>query len=266
MSRMQGTKRIMKIKSYVTPCPTVSSDDLVSKARAEMRKADLRALPVIENNELTGVITRSDILKITSTKTNIEVGGILWKPLIKINASADVQEAIEKIIKNKIKQLPVLELGNLIGIIRDVDLLKAVSEGNLTPNTKKVKDLMTKKVQTFSKKDPLSEVWAKIPEHSGFPVFDGKKLIGIITSRELLNSKKARLAKESDNPKTLTKVDTVMRIVSGQEDLFTVKKSDTAETAAEKIIRAGTNILIVKEKDKEIDGILTKKDILKGYL
>ncbi|MFO7872095.1 MAG: CBS domain-containing protein [Candidatus Undinarchaeales archaeon] len=256
----------MKLKSYVTPCPTVSPDDLVSKARAEMRKSNLRALPVLYNEKLVGVITRSDVLKITSSKTNIEVGGILWKPLIKIGASADILEAVDKIIKNKIKQLPVLENEEFIGMIRDVDMLKAASEGHMTPNNDEVKELMSKNVQTFSKKDPLSEVWAKITTHSGFPVVDNNKLIGIITSRELLNSKKARIVKESDNPNTLTKVETVMRIVSGQEDLFTVKKSDSVNEAAKKITKAGSNILIVKEKNKEADGILTKKDILRGYL
>lgn len=253
----------MKVKEILITCPRISPNDLASKARTLMRKNKLRALPVFDGEKLVGIITRSDLLKITSNKSNITVGGLLWRPLIKVDADASLNETIDILLKNGIKQVPVFEKGEYLGLVRDVDLLKALI--NKSTPSKKVKDVMTKGVHTFSVDDPVSKIWARILTHSGFPILDKGEVVGIVTSKELLESKKARFAREADKVKSVPKIETIMRITTGNEKKLAITPTESVLEASKKILEADVSILPVVNKKGVLEGIVTKKDLLRGF-
>ncbi len=254
----------MKVKDIISTCPKISQDDLASKARAIMRRKNIRALPVFKNNKLIGIITRSDLLKITSTKSNITVGGLLWRPLINLNSDTDIETAAKVILDNGIKQVPIFENNRYIGLVRDIDLLKAFSKRKRID--KKVSEVMTKRVKTFTVDDPISKIWTASLKHSGFPILNKKQVVGIITSKELLNSKKARLSVEAKKTKTTPSAGVVMRIIAGEIPHMTVKPDESIVKATKKILNAGLSILPVIDGKKHLKGIVTKKDLLRGFL
>ena len=254
----------MAVKDYIFKHPKVCPSDLAVKARAKMRNYKVRALPVLEGDKLVGIITRSDLIKITSTKSNITVGGFLSKSPIKIEADTPELDAARLMRRHKIKQLPVFENGKYLGIARDTDLLRAFLEKGYKPKKKSVRDIMTKKARSFSTDDSLDKVWFALKDHSGFPVIDKKDVVGLITTEEVLSSKTARLSRESGRIKTPPRVQSVMRIIKGEESRFLVKPSTPIKKAAEKMLDTGSCVLPVV--DKTLVGVVTKRDILGGYV
>src|SRR3989344_1614737 len=221
----------MKVKDIVfTKTPAVSKSDLALRARALMRQYNVRALPVFDNSKLIGVITRSDLVKITSTKSSITVGGLLWKPLIVLDPNEDMLKAAKILLHEDLKQIPVLENGKYVGMIRDIDILKAILDLKIKSRKKTVSEVMTSRVRSFSVDDEIEKVWGAVKEHSGFPVTQKGKIVGIISTRELLESKRARIERESRAIKTPAKIGHVMRIIIGEEDKFLIRPSDGIET------------------------------------
>lgn len=254
----------MNLGEIVVSHPRISAQDKAVKARAIMRKNNIRALPVFENTELVGIITRSDLIKITSTKSNIPVGGLLWKPLVKMDSNADILEATRIMLEQKIKQVAVFENGNYIGLVRDIDIMKALIQANARPKKKYVKDVMSKKPKSFSTGDSIDKVWFALKEHSGFPVMDKKEVVGIITSKEMLDSKKARLSRDSKGVKKHAEVGHIMRIVRGEKGRFLLKPNTEITEAMRNLLDLDVSVLPVV--NGKLAGVVTKKDLLKGYL
>jgi len=104
----------------------------------------------------------------------------------------------QKIMKeNKIRRLPVMEKGKLVGIITFRNLIEAapssatslsIFELNHLILKIKVKDLMKKKVITVSPEDSVMDVIALGMRHNsgGFPVLDERgELVGIVTETHI---------------------------------------------------------------------------------
>lgn len=257
----------MKVKDVIfTKAPSISKNDMAVRARALMRQSSVRALPVFDGEKLIGIITRSDLAKITSTKSNITTGGLLWKALITIDAEQDLLDAAKIMLKDDLKQLPILKDGMYIGLIRDVDILKWLLDNKTVPKKKTVRDIMTSRVRTFSFDENITKVWGSAQEHSSFPVLQSGRIVGIISTKELLESKKARIERESKTVKRSTKVGHVMRIIVGEEERFLIPPDAMVDKAIRKILNADLGILPVVGKSNKLIGIVTRKDLLKAYL
>ncbi len=77
---------------------------------------------------LTGIITKTDVLiKGVCSKTGLKTKSekISSKKIISIEATADVQEAAKLMNKHGIKRLLVTSMGRPVGVIRDLDLVRA---------------------------------------------------------------------------------------------------------------------------------------------
>ena len=109
------------------------------------------------------------------------------------------------------------------------------------------------------------KAWFALKNHSGFPVVEKKKVVGIATSMQLIKRQKGRLVRESGGLKTTTRVRSLMFTTKGEGAKYLVKPTTPIEEAADKIIRLKrTNILPVV--DKELVGVVTRKDLLRGYV
>lgn len=143
------------------------------------------------------------------------------------------------------------------------------------------KDIMTKEVITVTKEDNVETVIKLILEHniSGLPVINEEShVIGIITEGDLIyRSKKLHVPSfftllDSyiflENPKNLEgelkkitgyKVKDVMT-----EDVVTVSADDEIEKIATFMAKDNINRIPVV-KDKKLVGIVSRRDIIKGY-
>ncbi len=133
----------MLVKQRMSPHPfTVSVDTPVTEALSLMRKKHIRRLPVMDKKDrLAGIVSEKDLLYASpSPATSLsvyEIGYLLSKlkvkevmnhDLITITSDAPIEEAARIMVDNKIGGLPVLEEGEIVGIITETDIFKTMLE------------------------------------------------------------------------------------------------------------------------------------------
>lgn len=116
-----------------------------------------------------------------------------------ISPDQTLPEAQEIMIEQGVRRLPVMKNGKLVGVVSREDLEKytpskatSFSVGEITYiiSKTKVSQIMSKKIITISADALLEEAAIMMRDNDvGFlPVMDGKKLAGIITESDILDS------------------------------------------------------------------------------
>ena len=116
------------------------------------------------------------------------------KDPITIKKGDNLNKAHKLMAKNSIRHLPVMDRGKLLGIITESDVRGAFlsmsnRDGNSAdPAKMKVLDYMTKDPLTVNPTTNMEDAALLIYKNKvgGLPVVDGKKLVGIITTMDML--------------------------------------------------------------------------------
>lgn len=119
----------MKVKELMTSDPAkVGPDDVIAKAATAMKQEDCGAIPVVRDGKLIGIVTDRDItIRVVAEgrdpKTT-KVAEIMSADPITIAPDADISEAAAIMAKSQIRRLPVVEDGQLLGIIVTAQLAR----------------------------------------------------------------------------------------------------------------------------------------------
>ena len=120
---------------------TISMNTSLSEAMAIMNDNAVRRLPIIEKGQVVGIVTRSDLNKagpsVATSLSKNEINYLLAKATIKdivpkhqevivIQPDAYVETAAKLMRRHKISGLPVVEDGQLVGIITETDIFDAL--------------------------------------------------------------------------------------------------------------------------------------------
>lgn len=102
--------------------------DLKTCTKLMVRKK-VGSLIIKEDEKLKGLLTEKIILwavvkKSKSHLKDIKAKDVMKKKVITIKPSADIREAIDRFTKEKIRRLPVVEHGKVIGMLTQNDVLK----------------------------------------------------------------------------------------------------------------------------------------------
>jgi Zn-dependent protease/predicted transcriptional regulator len=92
-----------------------------------MEGTDELTFPVIYNGEMIGVVTLEDVHKVKRDSWETAVVGVIMTPTRELAVVAPrepVGQALDKLSRGHLRQLPVVERGRLIGILRRVDIVK----------------------------------------------------------------------------------------------------------------------------------------------
>lgn len=113
----------------VTDVVTIEPNVNVRRAVRAMNDFEIGCLIVVEAGRVVGILTERDVLKrVVDEGRNPDktlVKEVMSKPPITINPDADLEAAIELMFKHKIKKLPVIENGKLVGLVTFTDLVRA---------------------------------------------------------------------------------------------------------------------------------------------
>ncbi|MBU5690194.1 MAG: CBS domain-containing protein [Candidatus Aenigmatarchaeota archaeon] len=117
-----------QVKDVMNPQVVVAKPQATIKEAAEiMSQMRIGCLLVMDNEKVVGIVTESDIIgKIVASKKDpekVKVSDIMTTNIVSINSEEDLQTAAEKMVENKIKRLPVIDSGKLVGIITATDLI-----------------------------------------------------------------------------------------------------------------------------------------------
>ena len=119
----------------------VSPETKIAKASELMKEHGIHRLPVIENDRLVGLVTEGSIKDATPSKATslsiyemnyllnrTTVKEVMIKEVITISRFALLEDAIASMRQNNIGVLPVVDEGQIYGIITDKDIFDAFLE------------------------------------------------------------------------------------------------------------------------------------------
>lgn len=123
-----------------SPVVTVTPKDTLRAAAKKMVKHGIGAVIVLDGNKPVGIVTERDI-----TKQSIKANGVMKKPvklamsksLVTAPPTMTIQQGLELMLKNKISRLPILDDGELGGIVTDKDLMRWVLRVSYEPDVPK---------------------------------------------------------------------------------------------------------------------------------
>ena len=124
-----------KVKDIMTAdVITTTSDIDVVYAFEKLMEHKISALPVVDGDELIGIITATDVghnLILDKYELGTSVEEIMIKSVVTVSPEDSIENAI-RIMKEGVSssgilnQLPVVENGKLVGIISDGDIIQEV--------------------------------------------------------------------------------------------------------------------------------------------
>ena len=117
----------MKIKEVMKSVKTISQDSSVRDAAKKMSESRIGSLVVLNGKKVAGIVTERDIMsKVTAMNklpASVKIESIITSKVITIDPESPIDNAIYLMIKHKLKKLPVIEEGELVGIITSTDIV-----------------------------------------------------------------------------------------------------------------------------------------------
>jgi CBS domain-containing protein len=121
------------IRDLMTSGPTTceTSDTVIDVARA-MRDEDVGPVPIVDGGQLVGIVTDRDIvLRVVAEGRDANtttVGEIVSSDLVTVEPDTTLDEALQLMAQNQVRRLPVVEGGQLVGIVAQADIARAADE------------------------------------------------------------------------------------------------------------------------------------------
>ncbi len=261
----------MKVSEIMTKKVDVIKDnDLVTKARAIMRDKGFRAMPVIDkNNKMVGVISRGDVLQITSSRSNLLVKGLMRHPIIGLE-DEDIKTIAIRMIDNSIKQIIVVDKndkGKFLGIVSALDILSVFVNDEYVSKVDVVEKIM-KETLYCEEEDEISRIGKMMlaSDLTGMPVIkkggkNKKRVVGFVTLGDLI-AQGHKISGESGKQKKI-KIKNVMKAV-----VKCVHLNERVNDVAKLMVK--NRILRIpitdNEKNKNLEGVVDVEEMLSAYL
>jgi CBS domain-containing protein len=111
---------------------TADPKTTIADAAVLMSRFKIGSLVIKSETGPEGLITESDIIEKVVSKnilaSEITIGQIMTKNLILIDPGSELNQAARLMAKNNIRRLPVVNNGNLVGILTSMDVLMVSPE------------------------------------------------------------------------------------------------------------------------------------------
>lgn len=131
---MKTVAQLLKLKVlHNQQVHTIAPDQMVLDALKVMADKNIGALPVVENGALVGVVSERDYARKMVLKGRSSIGtpvsAIMSTKVITVDSLQTVETCMGIMTDNHLRHLPVVEHGQLLGLLSIGDLVKeAISE------------------------------------------------------------------------------------------------------------------------------------------
>ena len=155
------------------------------------------AIPIIENHEMKEVIaivTERDVLPVAD-KFGFSIRETMRKKCITSSPGMMISDVSKIMVRNRLRRLPVISEDELKGVVTVFDVLnflgygefKGINAEEVLTNTR-VKEIMERKIITVGPDQDLALVSRLVKETGigGFPVVEDSKILGIITTSDVI--------------------------------------------------------------------------------
>jgi CBS domain-containing protein len=118
---------------------TISENETALKAAQVMTEKGVSSLIVLADDQPIGIVTERDFIKKICVK-ELKVSSVRVRDMmsrIRTSASPDtpIDVAVQRMVNNRIRRLPIIENGKVVGIITVTDLAKHLRTILLLNNT-----------------------------------------------------------------------------------------------------------------------------------
>ena len=193
-----NTTTSSKVKNFLSKTPILCPSDGIKKCIQLIVTTGNRALPVVEDSKLIGIISETDVIAETNFGDTL-VDDVMVGPIM-IEDETALDSALAKMRRYKISRLPVVNSnGVLVGVINALDKAKIMA----TPKERIAKDSWTssvipaarqvkvgdiiRKMKFVKMGTKLSDVLESFKEFEEIIVVNNRrKPIGIVTARDAL--------------------------------------------------------------------------------
>ena len=241
-------------QDFILEIPVLKPSDQITKARQILRDDRFREVYIVDaKKNLLGYIDITDGLRVTATKSNITIEGFVKEapmvhPADSIEVAARAMRSYRTDSAAVVDPEPRVSGGVLLS-----DLFPVIISRNELHGT--VASWMSRSVVAMSPVDEIQKVYSLIVESgfSAFPVLKKKRLVGIISRRDLIASRRVRsvIAEHSRTP-----VDSMMTT-----DVVTIAPGEPVSAAAELLVKHDVSRLPVLDGDRLV-GIIDRHDVL----
>ena len=117
-----------KVRDAMTSRPfCVSPDTPITEAAQVMEKEDIGAIPVLDGEQLDGMVTDRDIVIRAIAKgkdpSGMPVREVLSRDVVTVRADTKLSDAVELMSIHQVRRLPVVDDENrLVGVITQADI------------------------------------------------------------------------------------------------------------------------------------------------
>jgi CBS domain-containing protein len=246
--------------------PFIYEDELATKARAVIRDFALRILLVVnENRKLLGLVSRGNVMMISSSVSPIRVKGIMTPPKHVATREDEVVSTVNEMIRLDEWYIPVVNSTQdkvYKGVLDLTRFIQASLDTNPHKFSRKVSEVMSTNLFVCSPEDEVDNVWRLMQKKAfaGLPVVKNEKLMGIVTQKDLLESRAVLPTFESTKGRfrASSKISSIMRT-----SVITVKPYAKVREAAELMISRNIGRIVVKDDKDKLVGIVDREDVAK---
>lgn len=110
---------------------TIHPEASVQEAAQLLDSQRISGLPVVNGDgKLIGIVTEADIISKVN-RDGLNVADIMSHQLLVVDEDTPVSDIAMLLTERKIKRVPVVEHGKLVGIVSRADIVHAVAQGHL---------------------------------------------------------------------------------------------------------------------------------------
>jgi len=126
---MKSVAQILKSKPEQT-VHTIGPDDMVLEALKRMAEKGIGALVVVEGDEVVGIVTERDyarkVILMSRTSRETPVRDIMTAAVMYVRPDQTSDECMALMTENRLRHLPVIDGGRMVGIVSIGDLVKDI--------------------------------------------------------------------------------------------------------------------------------------------
>ncbi|MCX6648028.1 MAG: CBS domain-containing protein [Candidatus Bathyarchaeota archaeon] len=159
-------------------------EESVSRVLGELERTG-RYEAAVQAGDKVGLITLRHLLNVTQPENTKLVH--LWKPLTQVTPDSIVTGVAAELIRINERALPVVEGKKPVGIISQLDIVKAMAECPELGNVP-AKELAKKPVTSMDAKEAIAKARSTMLDKgiSHIPVTRAGKLVGMVTAQDLI--------------------------------------------------------------------------------
>ncbi|MCU0632132.1 MAG: CBS domain-containing protein [Methanolinea sp.] len=241
-------------RDFMVDVPVLKYDEKVTRARQVLRDDVYREIYVHDGKRrLMGYVDISGVLTVTATRSNVTIEGFM-KEILPVSPGSSIEDVVKGIQKNGTDSIPVVdEQGQVLGGVLLSEIFPVIITRHKLGGT--VEDYMSRKVVECPADEPIHRIHILITESgfSAFPVVKKKRLVGIISRRDLLKDGRWRASADGASSTPVAGVMTT--------PVVTISPGESLQKAAEMLVRHDISRLPVLEGENLV-GIIDRHDVL----